>query len=135
MSATAINWLAVIGAVVIKQVLAALWYSPVLFIQRWFALTGVTEADMKAGFAKSIAIDLAGSLVMAIVLAHAIAATGATTAMQGAVVGVLGWLGFIIVATLPSVTFERRPFALFIINNSLLLVATTLMGALLGGWR
>jgi hypothetical protein len=43
-------------------------------------------------------------------------------------------LGFVAVATLGSVTFEKRPLNLYLINNGFLLLALLLMGALLAVW-
>jgi hypothetical protein len=54
--------------------------------------------------------------------------------MQGAAVGFFNWLGFVAVATLGSVTFEKRPFKLYLINNGFLLLAPLLMGPLLAVW-
>lgn len=35
-----INWWALLAAVVVRMVLGGLWYSPLLFLNRWMALTG-----------------------------------------------------------------------------------------------
>jgi hypothetical protein len=44
------------------------------------------------------------------------------------------WLGFVAVATLGSVTFEKRPLNLYLINNGYLLLALLLMGVVLAVW-
>jgi len=41
---------------------------------------------------------------------------------------------FVAVATLGSVTFEKRPLQLYLINNAYLLLALLLMGAVLAVW-
>jgi len=53
---------------------------------------------------------------------------------QGAAVGFFNWLGFVAVATLGSVTFEKRPLQLYLINNGYLLLALLIMGAVLAVW-
>jgi len=58
---------------------------------------------------------------------------GAQGWAQGAAVGFFNWLGFVAVATLGSVTFEKRPLALYLINNGFLLLALTLDGPAAGG--
>ena len=60
--------------------------------------------------------------------------TPARTAAQGAAVGFFNWLGFVVVATLGSVTFEKRPLQLYLINNGYLLLALLIMGAALAVW-
>ena len=129
-----INWLAILAAVVIKQAIGAFWYSPALFGLTWCKLTGVTEAQMKAGLAKALIPDVIGSAVMAFVLIHAVHYAGANNWTTGAAVGFFNWLGFVAVATLGSVTFERRPLQLYLINNGYLLLALVLMGAVLAVW-
>ncbi len=46
-----INFLALIAATVAKGMLGWLWYSPLLFLKAWMRLTGITDAQMKAGMA------------------------------------------------------------------------------------
>jgi hypothetical protein len=49
-------------------------------------------------------------------------------------VGFFNWLGFVAVATLGSVTFEKRPLQLYLINNGYLLLALLIMGTVLAVW-
>jgi hypothetical protein len=129
-----INWLAILLAVIVKQVLGALWYSPMLFGKPWCALTGVSEEEMKAGLVKALIPDVIGSFLMAFVLVHAVHYAGANGVGQGAAVGFFNWLGFVAVATLGSVTFEKRPLKLYLINNAYLLIALLIMGAIFAVW-
>jgi hypothetical protein len=129
-----INWLAILAAVIIKQAIGAFWYSPALFGPSWCKLTGVSEAAMKAGLVKALIPDVIGSAVMAFVLVHAVHYAGAHDWAQGAAVGFFNWLGFVAVATLGSVTFEKRPLKLYTINNGYLLLALLLMGTVLAVW-
>jgi hypothetical protein len=75
-----------------------------------------------------------GSALMAFVLVHAVHYAGAQNWAQGAAVGFFNSLGFVAVATLGSVTFEKRPLQLYLINNAYLLLALLLMGAVLAVW-
>ena len=86
---------------------------------------------MKAGLAKALIPDAIGSALMAFVLVHAVHCAGAQNWAQGAAVGFFNWLGFVAVVTLGSVTFEKRPLQLYLINNAYLLLALLLMGAVL----
>jgi hypothetical protein len=129
-----INWWAILVAVVVKQALGALWYSPVVFGPAWCDLTGVGEKEMKAGLVKALIPDVIAAFVMAFVLVHAVHYAGATSLGQGAAVGFFNWLGFVAVATLGTVTFEKRPLKLYLINNAYWLIALLIMGAILAVW-
>src|ERR1051325_527499 len=65
------------AAALTRMVLGALWYSPMLFLRAWHRVSGVSEAEMNAGIARAVAVDLVGSLVMAFVLLHAVKYAGA----------------------------------------------------------
>ena len=129
-----INWFAILAAVIIKQAIGAFWYSPALFGPSWCKLAGVSEAEMKAGLVKALIPDVIGSALMAFVLVHAVHYAGAHGWAQGAAVGFFNWLGFVVVATLGSVTFETRPLQLYLMNNGYLLLALLIMGAALAVW-
>ena len=124
-----INWFAILAAVIIKQAIGAFWYSPALFGPSWCKLADVSEAEMKAGLAKALIPDAIGSALI-----HAVHYAGAQNWAQGAAVGFFNWLGFVAVVTLGSVTFEKRPLQLYLINNAYLLLALLLMGAVLAVW-
>jgi len=130
-----INWWAVLAAFVIRMVVGYLWYSPVLFVKPWQALTGVTPESMKAGLGKAIGVDIVLSLVMAFALANIIGASGITDWANGAGAGFWTWLGFVLATHLPLWAYENRPLKLIAINVSHNLLALVLMGAVLGGWR
>jgi hypothetical protein len=134
MEPISISWPAILVAVVVKQALGALWFSPLLFFKQWSAATGVTDADMKAGLAKALIPDVIGSFVTAFVLAYAVHYAGAHGVMRGAATGFFNWLGFVAVATLGSVTFEKRPLILYLINNGFLLLSLVIMGTILSAW-
>ena len=88
------NWIALVVAVVVKQVIGAGWFSPLAFGPQWCALTGVKESEMRARLPKVLPIEFVASLVMAFVLVHAIRYAGADGWGLGAVVGFLDWLGY-----------------------------------------
>ena len=114
--------------------IGALWYSPALFLSQWNKLSGVSEKQMKDGMAAALAVEFVGSLLMAFVLVHAIRYAGATTATQGMAVGFFNWLGFVAVVTIGAVTYERKPFKLFLLINGYLLISLLVMGAILAVW-
>jgi hypothetical protein len=125
---------AVLVAAIVRMVIGAVWYSPALFVKAWYRLTGVTEAQMKAGMVKALVVDFVGSLLMAFVLVHVIRLGGATTVLQGLTIGFFVWLGFVAVVTIGTVTYERKPLQLFLLNNGYLLLSLLAMGVILAVW-
>jgi hypothetical protein len=129
-----INWWALLVAVVVRMVLGGIWYSPLLFFNRWKALTGRSDADMNSRMPMLLAVDLVSSLVMAFVLAYAVRYAGAATPAAGAAVGGFSWLGFVATVTLGITLYERKPFALFVITNGWQLISLMVMGGILAAW-
>ena len=116
--------------------LGALWYSNALFFKPWIRMSGITEEQVKQGLPKALVVDFIGSLLMALVLFHTIRWSGARTVLEGLFVGFLNWLGFVAVATVSTVTYERKPVT-FVppLNNGYQLVSILVMGAILAAWE
>lgn len=129
-----IHFYAILVAVLAKMAIGALWYSPALFLKTWLTVSGITEQQMKEGMPKALVVEFVGSLLMAFVLAHAVRYAGATTAAQGMAVGFFNWLGFVAVVTIGGVTYEQKPFKLFLLINGYLLISLLVMGAILAVW-
>jgi hypothetical protein len=125
----------ILGATVARMALGALWYSPVLFLKPWMKMTGISEQQMKQGMGAKIAADIVGSLLMAFVMAHMVGWAEATEALGGLAVGFLCWIGFVAVATVNTVTYEKRPFKLFALHNGYNLLSLLAMGVILAVWR
>jgi hypothetical protein len=133
-----INWLAVLVATVVKFGLGFVWFG-LVFGKMWQSLTGVTEASMKAGMAKSIVTDLVTTFIMAWVLTHAVHYAGVANGgginwSFGAMAGFFNWLGFIGAPTLSATVYENRPIKLWVLSNSYQLVSMLVMGAILATW-
>ena len=134
-----INYLAVLVAAILYWVLGALWYSPLLFADRFIALMRWTPQDIAAvqaaGTGKLVAIAFVSSLVLAYVLAHFLRFARAENARDGVRTAFWLWLGFVITSTLETVLFENRALGLYLISNGYHLVGFLLMGALLAAWK
>ena|SRR5581483_905999 len=124
---------ALLICVVIRMAVGALWYSPVLFLKPWLRMSGVSDAQMKQGFAKALISDVVLSLIMAFVLLHAIryALPTSRDVGLGLAVGFANWLGFIVPVQWGSLTYEKRPFGYFAINAGYQLVTILAMAAVL----
>lgn len=125
-----------IGAAVLAAwVIAALWYSPLLFIRPWAKMSGVDRTKFAAGLPRAIAIDLASFAVMALILDEVLHAWGALTIVSATLCTFLLWLGFVAVALLHSVTYEQRSPLYYAINSGYRLVSMTAMGVVLTALR
>jgi hypothetical protein len=134
-----INYAAVFVSAIVYWVLGGIWYSPILFgnkfiqIMRW---SPEQIARIQAeGAGAQLALAFVGSLVAAYVLAHLVRYTSAESATDGAKTGLWLWLGFIVTSNLNTVFFEFRPLGLYLINIGYHLVGFVAMGALLAVWR
>lgn len=126
-----VNYLAVALAALSAFLLGGLWYSPLLFANKWAALTGLSEEKLKSG---SMAIIFGGAfllnLVAAFVLAIFIDREAGTR--YGALVGLSVGLCWVATSFGVSYLFERRPFGLWLINAGYFTLHFTVMGAILG---
>ena len=137
MAMASLNYLAILVGAIIFMVLGYLWYGP-LFSKPWLAALGKTQEEIAAqggNMAATYGLTFLGALVTTTVLGIIIYGMGQTTALNGAHMGVLLWVGFVAPSSLGSVLFEGRPSKLYVIHNSYYLVTLALVGALLGAWQ
>ena len=131
-----VNYAAVAVAAIMQFGLGALWYSPLLFANRWVQLIGKNVEEMKRAANPIIyLVALACSVVMAHVLAMVCVSRGANSASRGAATGALLGIGLVATAMLTGYLFEQRPGELYLINAGYFVVSLILMGTLLGAWR
>lgn len=135
MDQATINIWAVLAAVAAKQLIGFLWYSPALFGRTFAEGSGQTDEEIRPRFAKALAGEVAGALVLALILAHIVSFAGVVSAFFGALLGLICWVGFVGTATMSPTLFERRPIKLWALQNGYLVLAYAAMGAILGGWR
>lgn len=130
-----IDWRMVAVAAVLRMAVGSIWYSPVLFVKPWQALTGVTPETMRSGLAKAIIVDLILSVVLSYALFRFVVYAQAFTWFDGALVGLLAWTGFVLATHLPLWPYENRPLKLIAINMGPNLISMPLMGLLFGIWH
>lgn len=134
-----VNYTAILIAAIAQMVLGFIWYGP-LFGREWMKLVGMTEKDKeaaKSGMGKTYALSFLGSLVMSYVLAHFLRLAGAETAMTGAQGGFWVWLGFVATTGMNEFLWavKPKPWKLYWINQSYILVGLLIAGAILATWR
>ena len=134
-----IKYPAVIVATLVHYILGGLWYSPLLFGNKFLQLVNWTPEHLREvesqSHAKELALAFVMSLLLVYILAHFVNYTKATTAIGGIQTALWLWLGFVVTTQAPTVIFEGRSFGLFAINVAYQLVGCALAGAILAIWR
>jgi hypothetical protein len=134
-----IKYPAVIVATLAHYLLGGLWYSPLLFGNKFLQIIGWSPeklAEMeKQTPVKELAITFVTSLVLVYILAHFVQYTKAKTAWGGIQTAFWLWLGFIVTTQLATVLFEQRPLGLYLINIGYQLVGCAIAGVILALWR
>ena len=118
-----VNYLAVVAAAAAAFVIGMLWYSPLVFGKQWSAANGYTPEKIAAmqarGMGKAYAASLVGSLL---------------TALGGAKVGGLAWLGIAGPIGLSANLFSEKPISAWVIDTGYQLLYLVVMGIILARW-
>jgi len=134
-----VNWVAILVAAAVQMIVGYVWYSPMLFGNAWMKLSGIKKPEKMDDAAKSAMMTsmfwmFVGTIVTAFVLSGFIGYAGAKGLMEGAFVGVMAWLGFMVTSHAGMVLFDRKPFQLYLLNVGHMFVGIILAGAVLGYW-
>lgn len=134
-----IKYPAVIVATLVHFILGGLWYSPLLFGNKFIQLINWTPEHLKEvenqSHLKDLAIAFVMSFILVYILAHFVQYTKATTAIGGIQTAFWLWLGFVVTTQIATVIFEGRSFGLFAMNVSYQFVGCALAGVILAVWR
>jgi len=128
-----INLVAVALAAVAGMVFGGIWYGP-LFGKQWMKLSGTTKAmlkKMKISPAQGYLMGFIGALLQAYVLAYFIMLLSVTELAEALKVAFWLWLGFIAVIQFGSVTWEGKPFKLFLLHTVASLISTGIMATVI----
>ena len=134
-----IKYPAVIVATLIHFFLGGLWYSPLLFGNKFRQIVNWSPETVRQmenqSHTKELLIALLTSFVLVYILAHFVQYTKATSAAGGIQTAFWLWLGFIVTTNLATVLFEQRPLGLYLINMGYQFVGCAIAGAILAIWR
>jgi len=134
-----IKYPAVIVATLVHFLLGGLWYSPLLFGNKFLQLINWSPEQLRQiesqSHVKELVIAFVMSFILVYILAHFVQYTKATNAIGGIQTAFWLWLGFIVTTHVPMVLFERRSFGLFLINVAYQFVGCAIAGAILAMWR
>ena len=125
-----ISWLAVVVAGASSLVLGGLWYSPMLFANRWMALAGLNEDQLKSG---SMPMIFGGAFFLSLIAAFVFSMfLGPKPALIfGLGAGFSAGLCWVAAGLGINYLFERKPLGLFLINGGYFTLQFTLIGAIL----
>jgi hypothetical protein len=126
-----VNLLAVLVAGVVHIVLGLVWFQSKLFGNAWVKLSG---KELKPA-PRWVPAGMIAHLFMTLVLAVIVKLCGVTTALQGAVVGILVCLGFVATILAGELVWEKIPFRLYLIRVANQVVGFAIAGIILGIWR
>jgi len=134
-----INYWAVLVAALATFFLGGLWYTA-LFGKTWVKLQGYSEEKVKhMQQRRPPHIFFSGLIVCYLVIAFVMALllTGYpnATALDGALFGGLVWLGPVACVAMTDYISTDKPFGIYLINQSYVLIFLVMMGAILGAWR
>ena len=128
---TDINLFAVFVAWIIHIALGLIWFRPKLFGNQWSKLTG---KELKPA-SQWIVPGLAGHLLMVFVLVILIKLTNSNNGLDGLLIGLLTWIGFIVPMETGELTWEKIPFRLFLIRIGNQFLGIGISGFILGAWQ
>lgn len=126
-----VNYLAVVVAALSAFLLGGLWYSPLLFANKWMALTGQSEETLKSG---SMGLIFGGAFLLNLIAAYVFAMFigPAPTLQFAAGAGFAAGLCWVMASLGVNYLFERRPFGLWLINGLYFTLQFTIFGLVLG---
>lgn len=130
-----LNWLAVLAGGVAYFLLGAIWYS-FLFRNAWMKATGVdpNAPGAKSGVAGIMITSLVLMIITSLGLALFLSKVGPLTMMSGVKAGLVAGICFSAVSISITYLYEKRPFALHLINGGYTVVGSVLAGIVLAMW-
>jgi hypothetical protein len=125
-----LNWLAVLLAGLAYFVLGAIWYSNLLFGRQYRAAIGAGEEPATPPVV-SLIVNLVGWLVAALAMGLIATAIGADGFADGAVLGLVVWLGFVLTTQVVNDFYQGINADLAKINGPYNLLGFVIMGVIL----
>ena len=127
-----INWWLVVSITVAAWIVSFLWFV-VIFGKAYMAGHGRTKAQLDAGPSTPIAslYQLIGTFIQMSVLAWLVTSVRASSLAEGALLGLLVWLGFIAAYIAPMYAFQAYSVKYLAIVIGYPLVALLIAGTIL----
>ena len=131
-----INYYAVGTCFVLLTVLGFLWYGP-FFGEVWMGMVGL-DPDAVAANPPGAGVWITNAIATIfplVTLAWLFVLLNVESAIRGAVIGLTIAFSFVFLSKMTGNMFAQNPYALSWIEGGFDLLALTLAGTVLGGWR
>lgn len=102
-----VNWVIVLVAVVVNMVVGFVWYSKQGFGKQWQALVGKSDAELKGDEAMIYGATIVLAVIEAIFLSFVVEKFAATNLTEGALVGIMVWVGVVLPTSLVTTLFSK----------------------------
>jgi hypothetical protein len=131
-----INIGAILVTWIIYMAVGGIWYSPVGFAKKWQKYTGIDIMKIPTQQANRILLSVAlSSLVQAITLAVIVKSVGATTVLEGLVVGVVLWLGLTTATTVGVTLYSKLSWKFLWLNSAYFFVVMSVGSIIFAVWK
>jgi hypothetical protein len=129
-----LNWMAILVATIAGFVLGGLWFSPLLFSNRWMAALGKSRAEMgRPG--PALALSFVVTLVTAIALAVLLRIMPLTTTPGATRLGLMIGVVFYALATAADYAYTGWPKTVYWIQASYHVLMIALMSTIIAAMR
>lgn len=127
----AVNWLAVVVAMIVSMGIGAAWYMGLA--RQWMAALGKTREELGGSSATPFIIGAACELVMAYFIALLTPTLfGSITVWNGILTGAHMWLGFVITVMILNHRYQNAKWSLTLIDGGHLLAVLVAQGLIIG---
>lgn len=138
MNVPAINYIAVVLALLSSMVVGMIWYTPRVFGRYWMKAANVTPSGKASDALRPILVTLVVSFVTAWVLAGAVAISfafyGGSFLVDALLTGLILWAGFTAARFITHDAFDGRPTGLTVLNVAHEFVTIMIMALIIGVW-
>jgi hypothetical protein len=129
-----VHWIAVLVATIVGFLLGGLWFSPVLFSNRWMAALGKSKEQLgKPGLA--LVLSFVVTLVTATALAVLLVIMPLTTTLGALRLGLMIGVVFYALATASDYAYTGWPRTIYWIQASYHVLMIAVMATIIAAWR
>ncbi|MDP3881268.1 MAG: DUF1761 domain-containing protein [Nanoarchaeota archaeon] len=134
-----LNFLSILVAAILGMIIGALWYSPFLFGKMWMRLMKISPKDIRAAKNKEMTsayiVSFASLFASAFILAVILSLVNITAMLNGILLAMILWLGFMVPLLINTVLWENKPWKLFLLNASHHFTVLIVMSIVLTLWQ
>ena len=129
---TQLNWLAILVSAISAFLIGGIWYS--VFQKPWMAANNFTKEYLQQ---RKLPLVFSLSFLFSFIMAFNLAMFIGTKAevSYGMIAGFLTGFGWVFFSIGIISLFEKRSFTYILINGGYMIIAFTVMGAILGAWH